>query len=76
MILSDVRTYLRTHKRVALADLANRFDTDPDALRGMLDRWIAKGSVRKLPAATSMCATDCGKCDQVYVEIYEWAAKD
>ena len=76
MILSDIRAYLRAQKRVALVDLANRFDTDPDALRGMLGRWIAKGSVRKLPAATSMCATDCGKCDQGSVEIYEWAAED
>ena len=36
MILSELRTYLTEHQRVALIDLAHRFDTDSDALRGML----------------------------------------
>ena len=38
MILSDLRGYLQQQHRVALKDLANHFDMDADALRGMLGK--------------------------------------
>ena len=71
MILSELRDYLKTHHRAALIDMAHRFEIDPEALRGMLDKWVAKGRVIKLPAQT-VCDSGCGKCDQASVEIYEW----
>ena len=71
MILSDLRGYLQTHRRAALSDMAARFDTDPDALRGMLAKWIAKGRVEKLPAGTP-CGSTCCHCDPFSIEIYEW----
>lgn len=71
MILSDLRDYLQTHRRVALFDLSLRFDTDPEALRGMLAKWISKGKVVRLPAGTA-CASGCCHCDPTTVEIYEW----
>jgi putative ferrous iron transport protein C len=71
MILAELRTYLQTHQRAALSDLAYHFDTPPDALRGMLERWIAKGRVRRLPANTP-CHGGCCRCDPASVEIYEW----
>lgn len=71
MILSDLRAYLRAHHRVALADLIVHFDIDADALRGMLDKWISKGKVRKLPLSAS-CGTSCCQCDAALTEIYEW----
>ncbi|MGR8979589.1 MAG: FeoC-like transcriptional regulator [Gammaproteobacteria bacterium] len=71
MILSDVRNYLIDQRRVALIDLANHFGVDADALRGMLDKWIRKGSLRKLPSGTA-CGTNCCKCDPASIEIYEW----
>lgn len=71
MIFSDVRDYLKTHRRAALIDMAHRFGTDPDALRGMLDKWAAKGRVQKLPAGTA-CSGGCSKCDPGTTEIYEW----
>jgi putative ferrous iron transport protein C len=70
MILADVRDYLRTHRRAALFDLSIRFDTEPEALRGMLDTWIAKGKVARLPEGTR-CG-GCSHCDPHTVEIYEW----
>jgi hypothetical protein len=70
MILSQLRDYLRTHRRAALIDLAHRFDTDPDALRGMLAKWEAKGKVEKLPQGTG-CG-GCCLCDPAAIEIYEW----
>lgn len=73
MILSDLRAYLRSQHRVALADLINHFDMDADALRGMLDKWISKGKVRKLPLKAS-CGTGCCQCDTTLTEIYEWVS--
>ena len=71
MILSELRDYLKTHRRVALSDMALRFGVDADALRGMLDKWIAKGRVEKLPSG-STCGSGCSKCDPDSIEIYEW----
>ncbi len=71
MILSDLRDYLRQQRRVALADLVTHFGMDADALRGMLDKWISKGKVRKLPL-TASCGTSCCQCDTALTEIYEW----
>ncbi len=74
MILSELRDYLKTNGRAALLDMAHRFDTDPDALRGMLDKWVAKGRVVKLPQGTE-CG-GCCKCDPATTEIYEWVRSD
>jgi len=71
VILSDLRDYLREQRRVALADIVTHFNMDADALRGMLDKWISKGKVRKLPL-TSSCGTSCCQCDAALTEIYEW----
>jgi len=71
MILSELATYLSDHRRAALIDLANRFDADPEALRGMLGTLVRKGRARKLPAGTP-CAGGCCQCDPASVEVYEW----
>jgi hypothetical protein len=70
MILADLRSYLAEYRRVSLSDIANRFDTDADALRGMLAVLERKGRVRKL-APGSICG-GCSKCDQIAPELYEW----
>nr|WP_239056628.1 FeoC-like transcriptional regulator [Wenzhouxiangella limi] len=51
--------------------MAMRFRTDPDALRGMLSKWISKGRVQKLPSGTA-CGGGCCRCDPQSIEIYEW----
>ncbi len=71
MILSELRSYLKQQRRVALRDLVNHFDMDADALRGMLGKWISKGNVRKMPLESS-CGTSCCKCDPTLTELYEW----
>jgi len=71
MIFSDIREYLQTHQRATLSDMALHFRTEPDALRGMLDKWISKGRVRKLPGAAA-CSGGCCTCDLSATEIYEW----
>jgi len=71
MILSELRDYLRERRRVALADLVNHFDSDADAIRGMLGKLIRKGRLRKLTVSDS-CGSSCCKCDPLQTELYEW----
>lgn len=71
MVLTEVRGYLKQHRRALLSDLANHFDMDPDAIRGLLQKWISKGKVRRL-SGNSGCSTGCCKCDPATLEVYEW----
>lgn len=54
-----------------MSDIALHFDTDADAVRGMLDVWIKKGKVEKR-SATDSCGTSCQSCDPASTEIYFW----
>jgi DNA-binding IclR family transcriptional regulator len=74
MILSELRDYLAERGRVSLVDIANRFDADADAVRGMLATLERKGRVRKLPLGTA-CNSACCKCDQAAPELYEWVGQ-
>ena len=71
MLLGEIRNYLQEHRRVLLSDLANRFDTDDDALKGILQKWVSKGKVIKL-SGDGACSSSCGKCDPSMIELYEW----
>ena len=71
MILSELRDYLQQNRRAALVDIVHRFDVAPSAARSMLERWVHKGKVRKLPTGTA-CDSGCAKCDPMTTEIYEW----
>jgi len=72
MVLADIKTYLIRHQRVTLGDLALHFDTDPAAMKAMLENWIRKGRVTKSEFAAT-CNRTCGKCgDAAAMEIYRW----
>lgn len=71
MILAELTGYLAEHRRVALIDMAHRFGSSPDAVRGMLATLERKGRVRRLEGPAP-CASACGKCDVATMETYEW----
>lgn len=71
MILSDLKHYLQTKKRVTLNELVVHFKVEPDALRGMIGQWQRKGKVRLLPVSRG-CGSSCHKCDPSLTEFYEW----
>lgn len=71
MMLADIRRYLQQRGRASLADIAVHFDTEPDALRGMLAVWMRKGRVLR-QTATASCGSSCSKCQQAATEIYIW----
>ena len=71
MILANIRDYLKQRGQCTLSDIALQFDTDADAVRGMLDVWIRKGKVKK-SSATDSCGTSCQSCDPAATEVYSW----
>jgi hypothetical protein len=75
MILADLRDYLSRQKRAGLTDLAQHFDTDPEALRGMLAMLERKGRVRELPTGT-LCGSGCCKCDPQALTLFEWVNEE
>ncbi len=73
MILSDIKRYLIERHHATLNDIALHFDSEPDAVRGMLDHWIRKGKVVKHMAGAA-CGSACNKCDDAATEVFEWVA--
>ncbi|MEM9538335.1 MAG: FeoC-like transcriptional regulator [Cyanobacteria bacterium P01_E01_bin.42] len=69
MILTDIQQYLSTQKRASLSQLETKFSTSGGALRGMLDRLVRKGRVRK--NIGEKC-NDCCSCSPDIMEYYEW----
>lgn len=72
MILMDLQEHLRTERRASVGQLSARFGVEPGALRGMLDRLVAKGRVRRLERP-SRCS-GCRICPEEALEFYEWAS--
>lgn len=70
MILGEIKTYLSDRGRAPLNDIALHFNSDPDAIRGMLEHYIRKGQVQHLD--TGATCGGCNKCDAFALEIYEW----
>ncbi len=71
MILSELRDYLQQQQRLSLLEIANHFDIEADALRGMLAKWISKGKVKRIDRGAA-CGSGCCKCDPAMTELYEW----
>jgi hypothetical protein len=71
MILSDIKHYLSKRGYASLSDLSLHFDTNPNAMRGMLTQWIKKGRVIKHTKQTA-CNSSCNKCNTQDGETYKW----
>lgn len=74
---SEVKRYLRTRGMAPLSDLVNRFDCDPEAMRGVLEFWERKGRVKQLETQGS-CAAGCSGCsgeacaEPALGAVYQW----
>lgn len=75
MILTDLRDYLKAQGQAPLRDMALMFGMDQQALRPLLEQWMAKGKVEKLPSG-SPCHGGCSSCAPNTVEIYRWVESD
>lgn len=71
MILTELRRILQTQGPLSLGEIAGRLGASPDAVRSMLEVWIAKGRVSRL-ATTAGCGSSCQRCDAAQTEFYAW----
>ena len=69
-MLLAIRSLLQDRGQASLTDLALHFRTSPEAMRGMVQHWVAKGQVRALPCPGA-CARGCGGCSTA-TELYGW----
>jgi hypothetical protein len=73
VILTDIRRLLQTASGpTSLSEIAAQVGSDPEAVRAMLEVWIGKGQVLRLPA-TGGCGSQCQRCDSSQSEYYVWA---
>ncbi|UYM15746.1 FeoC-like transcriptional regulator [Endozoicomonas euniceicola] len=68
-MLIALRDHLSSQGIASLAELSERFDVSPDAMRGMLSHWIRKG---KLIREQSGCSKGCVSCSPEQLEMYRW----
>ena len=69
-MLIDIRNYIRKQGGVVSLDtLMLHFDSDADALRAVIQHWIARGKIHKLP--TRACS-GCKVCAPEKLEKYQW----
>ena len=71
-MLSKIRDYMIRRPAVSLYDLALHLQAQPDAVRGMLQHWIDKGRIRKLPRPGRCAGCQAAVCDPTQSELYEW----
>ena len=69
-MLRKLRDYLQQNPRSSIVDMAIYFDTEEDALKGMLEKWVAKGKVIKTSPTSACCG--CYHCDLSRGEVYTW----
>jgi|JFJP01.1.fsa_nt_gi predicted ArsR family transcriptional regulator len=69
MILQKLQEYFRSRSPTSLEEIANHFQCEPEALRGMLAQLIRKGRIQKLDGKN--CG-DCHSCKPESLELYEW----
>ncbi len=76
-MLREIRDYISEHGQVDMWTLKNRFSTDPDALRPMLDVLIRNGEIEKSHFQCGSCSLgSCAGCgSQLLSEIYQRAGK-
>ncbi|WP_237152644.1 FeoC-like transcriptional regulator [Oryzibacter oryziterrae] len=71
LTMTGLRDFLRERRNASLTEMSIHFDAAPDAVRGVLGQWTAKGRVRQLVSGESCCraGSGCGggcRADEIY----------
>ncbi|WP_036261726.1 FeoC-like transcriptional regulator [Methylocapsa aurea] len=70
-MLTEIKEYLATHKRVFIREVAMHFDIPPEVARAALDHWVRKGKVSRLDIA-GQCQAGCGGPCSERRDVYQW----
>lgn len=71
MMLTKLKAFVRQQGQANLLEIARHLETDPKAVKPMLDHWIRKGQIQPAPKPNG-CGVKCVKCEPIYAEVYCW----
>ncbi|NKD55794.1 MULTISPECIES: FeoC-like transcriptional regulator [unclassified Haematospirillum] len=72
--LFAIRHCLQAYGPLSAADIAAHVNSTEEAVEPLIERWIAKGQIRRVTAPPP-CGTHrggCATCSSVSVDRYEW----
>jgi DeoR/GlpR family transcriptional regulator of sugar metabolism len=73
MLLTEIKTYLMTHKRADITNIARHFDISPESARAFLEYWVRKGKVAQLDGGVGQCQSCKGNPScHAPSEVYQW----
>ena len=74
MTLRELKIYLSSRGRASVAEMAVHFDSSPEVVRALVDRWRSRDCIR-LVRHCGLCSGggDCG--NSAATEVYEWISK-
>jgi putative ferrous iron transport protein C len=72
LTLGGLRDYMRDRHHASIADMAVHFDAAPDAVKGALAQWTAKGRMRRLGEGESCSRSASCSCACKPDDVYEW----
>jgi hypothetical protein len=70
-MLLEIRDYMQQHKTANLKHIAAHLKQDELATRLMLEHWLRKGKLIKLPPPPG-CGSRCQQCQPEFAEVYRW----
>ncbi|WP_462321117.1 FeoC-like transcriptional regulator [Halochromatium sp.] len=69
-MLTTARDLVRQQGIASLQEVAQKLSVPADVARTLLQKWVDKGRIERLPAPTA--CTDCALCDSAPLELYHW----
>lgn len=70
-MLLEVKKFMQEKYVANLEQVAAYIQQDPDLTRQLLDHWVRKGKLEKLPQPAG-CGTRCQQCRPKFAEVYKW----
>ncbi len=70
MILQQLKALLQRHGTLAMKELSQWLQAEPEAVRGMLEHLQARGLVERLPSGTP--CSGCDHCPPEQIELWRW----
>ena len=70
-MLISIKKFMEEKYVANLEQIAAHIHQDPNTTRQLLEHWIRKGKLEKLPSPAG-CGTRCQQCRPKYAEVYKW----
>ena len=69
MSVSEIKDYLQQRGQAPLADIANHFSAEPDAVTALLEHWQRKGRISQVRVPK---CNGCNRCGDSAPVLFRW----